>query len=261
MKKLLLILLLLSIVGCGKDVIEIEKKSEVNSNSSTKKEKIEIYTSDGIKISANYTYKADKIKQPLVILIHQYRSDKEQWSQYFIDSLINKGFKVLAYDIRSHGESGKAKVEIDELLSNPEQAPKDIDAVVKWAKQQPAIDSNRIAVVGTSIGGSLGIYARINQGVKSVVSVSSGKSTFEVFTGFDERKMSMSRPIPRIKNVMFICGNKDKNIAEEERNIYENYLDEPKELQVYESEKHGKFLIDEFPQINDLIINWLNKTL
>jgi dienelactone hydrolase len=261
MKYLLLILLLLSFVGCSKDVIEIEKKSDVNSNSSTKKEKIEIYTLDGIKISANYTYKTDKVKQPLVILIHQFRSDKEQWSQIFMDSLLAKGYKVLAYDIRSHGESGKAKVEIDELLSNPEQAPKDVDAVIKWAKMQPSIDTNKIAVVGTSIGGSLGIYARINNGVKSVVSVSSGKSTFEAFTGYDERKMSMARPIPRIKNVMFISGDKDKNIADEQRNIYENYLDDPKELQIYKSEKHGKYLIEEFPQINDLIINWINKTL
>ncbi|MFA5010963.1 MAG: alpha/beta fold hydrolase [Ignavibacteria bacterium] len=261
MKKLLLLLLLFSFAGCSKDISEVEKKSGTVIDTSIKKENIDVSTSDGIMISANYLYKSDKIKQPLVILIHQYRSDKKQWSQNFLDSLLNKGYKVLAYDIRSHGESGKADVDISDLLSNPEQAPKDIDAVIKWAKFQMSIDSNRIAVVGTSIGGSLGIYACINSGVKSVVSVSSGKSTFEAFTGYDERRMSMARPIPRIKNVMFICGNKDNNVADEERSIYENYLDEPKELQVFESEKHGKFLIEEFPQINELIINWLSKTL
>jgi len=260
MKSLIIILLLIAFAGCSKEVSETEMKSAVT-DTSIKKDKIEIYTADGLKLSAYYTYKTEKIKQPLVILIHQYRSDKNQWSQSFIDSLVKKGYKVLAYDIRSHGESGKGKVEIGELLSNPEQAPKDVDAVIKWAKQNPEIDSNRVAVVGTSIGGSLGIYARINQGVKSVISISSGKSTFEAFTGYDERKMSMARPIPRIKNVMFICGNKDKSIAEEERNIYDNYLDEPKELQIFESEKHGKYLVDEFPQINDIIINWLIKTL
>ena len=259
--KTLLLLLLFFFAGCSKDVSVGEKKSGTVIDTSIKKENIEVFTSDGIMISANYLYKSDKIKQPLVILIHQFRSDKQQWSHNFLDSLLKRGYKVLAYDIRSHGESGKADVDISDLLSNPEQAPKDVDAVVKWAKMQPSIDSNRIAVVGTSIGGSLGIYARINTGAKSVVSVSSGKNTFEAFTGYDERKMSMARPIPRIKNVMFICGNKDKNIADEERSIFENYLDDPKELQVFESEKHGKFLIEEFPQINGLIINWLNKTL
>lgn len=261
MKKLLLILLLISLAGCSKDATETRNKSGVVTDTSVKIENIDVYSSDGIKISINYAYKTDKVKQPLVILIHQFRSDKQQWSQSFIDSLLKKGYKVLAYDIRSHGESGKAKVDISDLLSNPDQAPKDIDAVIKWAKLQPSIDSNKIAVVGTLIGGSLGIYARINSGVKSVVSVSSGKGTFEAFTGYDERKMSLARPIPRIKNVMFICGNKDNNIADEERSIYENYLDEPKELQVFESEKHGKYLIEEFPQIYDIIINWLNKTL
>lgn len=261
MKKLLIIFLLFILAGCSKNIDDIDKKSDVVIDNASKKENVEIYTSDGLKLSANYFYKTDKTKQPLVILIHQFRSDKEQWSSIFIDSLIKNGFKVIAYDIRSHGKSEKAKVDISELLSNSEQAPKDIDAVIKWAKLQPSVDSNKIAVVGTSIGGSLGIYARINSGVKSVVSVSSGKGTFEAFTGYDERKMSMARPIPRIKNVMFICGNKDENIADEERNIYENYLDEPKELQVFESDKHGKYLIEEFPQINDLIINWLNKTL
>lgn len=261
MKKLIILLLVIILSGCGKEEGNLDKSSIVATDTSLKKENISISTADGLKLSANYFYKTDKSKQPLVILIHQFRSDKEQWQQSFVDSLIKKGYKVLAFDLRSHGKSDKASVEITQLLSDPVQAPKDVDAVIDWAKSQPSIDSNRIAIVGTSIGGSLGIYGRINKGVKSVVAVSSGKSTFEAFTGYDERKMSMARPIPRIKNIMFICGKEDGSYAQEEQSIFDNYLDDPKEIQFFESGKHGKFLIEEFPQINTIIINWLNNTL
>lgn len=261
MKYLIIILLVISFAGCSKEIRDVEKTSKVAVDTSLKKEKVDIYAKDGVKLSANYLYKTDKTKQPLIILIHQFRSDKEQWDGTFIDSLLGRGYKVIAYDIRSHGESDNAKVELTELLSNSEQAPMDVDAVVKWAKMQPSIDSNRIGVVGTSIGGSLGIYGRVFSGIKSVVSISSGKNTFEAFTGYDERKMSMARPIARIKNVMFICGKSDKNYAEEENNIYINYLDEPKEIQLFDSDKHGKDLIAEFPQINGIILKWLKTTL
>ncbi len=261
MKKIIILLLIAFLSGCGREEGNIDKSTVVASDTSLKKENISIGTADGLKLSADYFYKTVKSKQPLVILIHQFRSDKEQWQQSFVDSLIKKGYKVLALDLRSHGKSDPAPVEQIQLLSDPAQAPRDVDAAVAWAKTQTSIDSNRIAIIGTSIGGSLGIYGRINQGIKSVVAVSSGKSTFEAFTGYDDRKMSMARPIPRIKNIMFICGKKDGNYAEEEQAIFDNYLDEPREIQFFESEKHGKFLIEEFPEINKFILNWLNKTL
>lgn len=253
----------LILVSCNKnfqnDVQKVEQKTKADITS----DKIEIVTDDKIKLAADYYYFSDKkdAKQPLIILIHQFRSNKEQWDKSFIDTLVNKNYKVLTYDIRSHGKSGQASVSQDNLLENREQAPKDVDAVLFWSHSQKGIDTNKIGIVGTSIGGSLGIYGKIFKGVTSVVAVSSGKSTFQAFTGYDDRMMGSMRPVLRAKNIMFICGTLDGSYFEEEKQIYDNYLMEPRELAKFESEKHGKDLIAQYPEILKLITNWFSKTL
>jgi len=258
-----LFLFVIIILGCSKQVSDIERTAVINVDSAVKSEKISILTVDDIELSANYYYKNNKkeTKEPLIIMIHQFRSNKEQWSGEFIGRLTEAGFKVLTYDIRGHGESGKINIELTQLLSDGSQAPKDLDAVLQWTYGKKGIDSARIGVIGTSIGASLGIYAKVFKGIGSVVAVSGGKGTFEAFTGYDERMMSMGRPIPRILNVMFVCGKEDGSYADEEKAIYDNYLGDPKELELYESNLHGKDLIKQHPEIEEKSINWFKKTL
>ena len=266
MKNILYIVIIASVLittGCNRNIQSDVQKTEQKAKVEVKKDKLDLVTEDKINIVADYYYFSDNKdkKQPLIILIHQFRSSKEEWDKAFIDTLLSKNYKVLAYDIRSHGQSGQASVSQAELLENREQAPKDVDAVLNWAYTQKGIDSAKVGIVGTSIGGSLGIYGKIFKGVSSVVAVSSGKSTFQAFTGYDDRMMSSMRPILRAKNVMFVCGINDNNYFEEEKNIYDNYLMEPRELSKYESDRHGKDLIAQYPEILKLITNWFSKTL
>ena len=253
----------LFLASCNKNFQNDVQKLEQKSKADIKSEKLEIITDDKIKLAADFYYFSDKkeTKQPLIILIHQFRSSKEEWDKSFIDTLINKNYKVLAFDIRSHGQSGQASVSQAELLENREQAPKDVDAVLNWTYTQKGIDSAKVGIIGTSIGGSLGIYGKIFKGVSSVVAVSNGKNTFQAFTGYDDRMMSSSRITARIKNVMFVCGTADSSYLEEEKAIYDNYLMEPREISKFESEKHGKDLIAQYPEILKLITNWFSKTL
>jgi pimeloyl-ACP methyl ester carboxylesterase len=258
-----IILLTLFFTGCSKQIPDNERPVTENRNTSVITEKIAITTEDSIKLSANYFYKSSKkdIKEPLIILIHQFRSNKEQWAVEFVSRLIDSGYKVIAYDIRGHGESGKVNYELSNLLSDGTQAPKDVDAVLKWAYGKKDIDSARIGVIGTSIGASLGIYAKLKKSIGSVIAVSGGKGTFEAFTGYDDRMMVMGRLFARIPDVLFVCGKFDGNYADEEKAIYDNYLGEPKEILFYDSEKHGKDLIKQFPEIEEKSINWFKKTL
>ena len=173
--------------------------------------------------------------------------------------LVN-GFKVLAYDIRGHGKSAKQNGKLEDILTDPEQAPLDIKAVTDWAKKRQGIDSSRIAVIGTSIGGNLALYAALNCGVKVPIAVSNGKQSFEAFTGYNE--MMMGRPyFPKMKNALLICGSKDGDHEAGQKWIYDNFCGDPKEMKVYDSPKHGKFLLEEKPEAKDLILNWLKKYL
>lgn len=225
-------------------------------------EDVTFTTSDKKEISGSFYFQDTKKdeSQPLVILVHQFNQSRAEWQQSFIDSLLNSGFKVLAYDIRGHGKSGKQNGKLEDILMDSEQAPLDIKAVTDWAKIQKGIDSSRIAVIGTSIGGNIALYAALNCGVKVPVAVSNGKPTFEAFTGYNE--MMMGRPFfPKMKNVLMICGSKDGDHESGQKWIYENFCENPKEMKVYDTDKHGKFLIEEKPEVNVLILNWLKKYL
>jgi dienelactone hydrolase len=266
---ILLFLLLLS-SGCSSkqdtktsaSVNGDKKSTEDPVNKAVKKDEITITTPDNVKLSANYFYDEDKkeSKQPLVILIHQFRRNKEQWSESFIDSLVNSGYKVLAYDIRGHGESEKVSYPLTDLLTDPDKAPRDVDGVFEWAKKQEGIDTERIGAIGTSIGGNLACYAKYNWKAKTVISVSSSAQGFEKLLGIDPRSMSM-RVMVRLKSVLFICGSKDDEHEKGEKYIIDNYIAEPMELKVYDTDKHGIYLIREFPEIRSFMLSWLRKYL
>ena len=106
-------------------------------------EEVTFTTSDKKEISGSFYFQDSKKNdpQPLVILIHQFNQSREQWQESFIDSLLAGGFKVLAYDIRGHGKSDKQNGKLEDILTDPDQAPLDIKAVIDWTKGIKGIDT------------------------------------------------------------------------------------------------------------------------
>jgi len=238
------------------------KQTDSKTSKKSDKDELTISTPDGKQLSANFSYSDGKkdSPEPLVILVHQFNQTKEQWKQDYIDSLIAQGYKVLAYDIRGHGKSSKVDYDLNLLLEDPKEAPMDITGVINWAATQKGIDTSRIAVIGTSIGGNVALYAKYRLNAKVAIAISNSKETFEKFVGFDER--SMGRPyIQRVPNVFLLCGSKDDDHEAGQKFIYDTFLSDPKDMRVFDSDKHGMYLIEEHPEINALTINWLKKNL
>ncbi len=236
-----------------------DEKSDVKK--AADKDEITIKTPDGVNLSANYYYGTGnkEVRQPLVILIHQFKQDKEQWAESFIDSLTGAGCKVLAYDIRGHGESDKVSYDLKELLTDPDKAPQDVDGVFKWAMEQKGIDTGRIGVMGTSIGGNLACYARYRWKAKTVIDISGSEEGFEKFIGIDPRMMG--RVFVRLTSIYFICGSKDDDKEKDAKYLMDNYVMAPMDLKVYDTDKHGIFLIREYPEIYSLALGWFKKYL
>ena len=259
---LLCFILLLSSCSKSKNESGSSKFTDNLNANIVKKMELSFLTADDINIKGDYYYSNNSkdLKEPLIILIHQFRSNREQWNKTLIDSLINNGYKVLAYDIRNHGESGKSDVRIEDILTKTELAPKDLEAVIKWAKNQNSVDSTKIGLVGTSIDASLALYARYFLNAKSIIGISGGRSTFEGLTGINDRSMSMIAR-QRINSVFFICGSKDNDCLKDEEYIMNNYIMKPMQLKVYDSDKHGKDLIQQYPDINNLILEWFRNNL
>lgn len=265
-----------SLTGCIKNTNELNqnnnsrsnKTSQVNSANSNSSitlkttEEFTVTTTDNKTISGSFYFTETNkyVSQPIVILIHQFNQSRQQWKSSFIDSLLSAGFKVIAFDIRGHGSSDKQNGGLESILMDPEQAPKDITAINEWAKNHSGVDSAKIAAIGTSIGGNIALYAALNLGIKVSIAVSNGKSTFEAFTGYNE--LMMGRPyFPKMKNVLLISSSKDGDHEAGQKWIYENFCEDPKEMKVYDSQKHGKFLIEEQTDLEFLMINWLKKYL
>lgn len=238
------------------DILPTERKSKKMN------EDITFTTSDNIKIKGTYYYNNVDVskKQPLIILIHQFMSDRGQWKEELIDSLVARNYKVITYDIRNHGESDKAVGDIQEILKANGNAILDLQAVFKWTKTRSGIDSTRIAIIGTSVGASLALYAKYELGAKTIIGVSIAKGPFEEFTGYSELRMGVA--VKKVNSVLLLCGDKDEKYADDAKYIYTTFLDDPRELKLYNSDKHGKDLITtQSPDINKYMLEWLKKYL
>ncbi len=221
------------------------------------KENIRFETSDHFNIAGDfYLDPASRNSTlPCVVLVHQFYRTKEQWDT-LPEELVSQGNKVLAYDIRGHGASDRVK-DMTSLLSDPQQAPFDFDAALEWMSGEKGIDRNKIAVVGTSIGGYIACMASAlyPDRVKTAVAISSSKKGV----------LSFLRHKPgehRMRSVLYIAAAGDGTHARNARELAGSYTDGPKKVEIYDDvSEHGIELVNRKPGIRKLIVNWLQEGL
>ncbi|MET2985940.1 alpha/beta fold hydrolase [Aureibaculum conchae] len=217
---------------------------------------VKITTKDSINISATYHLpKIKKAKIPAIILIHQGGSSREEWyGLSIIDKLLTQGYAVFAYDVRLHGDSDKDEGSLSDLFNNPNRAPNDLQAVIKFLQNDSRIDKNRIGIIGASIGGNLACMASENENIKSVVVLSAKTSAAQNLSGKTD-------PIVP-KNAFYIASEEEqkgmrKKWAEE---LYKITLGE-KRIEITKGNKHGSYILRDFKDTEDHIIDWILKTL
>jgi len=103
-----------------------------------------------------------RAKSPAIIVCHGVGANKSDFTE-LAASLAKRGYFVLLFDFRAHGESGGSRTS----LGYHEQ--KDVLAALSILKSREEIDLQRIGIYGFSMGGSTAILAAAQSGAFSAI--------------------------------------------------------------------------------------------
>ena len=120
--------------------------------------------SDGISLAGDFTTPDGAAKKPLpgVVVAHGFAGARYP---ALAAHLAGRGYGVLSFDFRGYGKSGGDRGNVV-----PQEQVSDIRNAVSWLEKRPEIDPNRIAVIGSSLGGSIAIMAAAkDQRIKACV--------------------------------------------------------------------------------------------
>lgn len=211
---------------------------------------ISFTTSDGLKITGYITAGAPA-GAPGVILIHQFHSTDKEWTGLDME-LAKQGWIVLAFNMRGHGDSDPYGKPLQNLTGDPNGAPLDLQAAIKYLTGTGGADAKRLAVVGTSMGGSLAVAARIKQWCKTAVAFSPHSSSVAALSQTAGTGMS---------SVSYFAADQDQDAGTEAQKLY-NATTAPRELKIYKgSADHGIAILAKQSDAKGLMISWLGKNL
>lgn len=140
---------------------------------------------DGVEVSGLFgQFQADDEKRPVVIFVHDVdpsQHDKFDWL-FFFEQIFAAGYMPLSIDLRGHGDTplptDDRPAELAGLLTirDVENSYLDVEAALRWLRDQPGADTDRVAVVGDGGGGNVAFVSTgaFPQQVKAAVALSPG---------------------------------------------------------------------------------------
>jgi pimeloyl-ACP methyl ester carboxylesterase len=176
-----------------------------------------------------------------VVLVHGHGGNLCSWLPY-ARTLARLGFRVLAYDSRSHGSSGQAR-----LL----QLDLDVRGAARELRRRGA---RRVVLAGSSAGASAVLVgaAFTQPPVRGVVSLSAPRGLGPV---------DAEKAMPRLRvPVLFIAAEKDDGLAAEARLLHETAAATDKRLEIVPSGEHGTDLL-RLPRVQSLVTGFIRERL
>ena len=163
----------------------------------------------------------------------------EQWGPW-PEALADKGYRVLAFNLRGHGDSDPYTGSLAGILSDPEAAPADMRAALAYLGGTGQADPTRIAIVGTSIGANLTVEAAIAGLAKSYVSLSARQSAAETFAGVPATGMS---------SVFYFAGENDSGGTQAaDAQTMHDLTTAPRSIKVYARHSRSRYCDLEQPE-------------
>ncbi len=199
-------------------------------------------------------------KSPAVILVHDYGLDRRDWG-IFIPDLVEQGLRVLAIDLRGHGQSIAAGIRqggdysFSTSSSFLSTGLLDIEGAVRWLKKRGDVNAKAISLVGVGAGGDLAYIAARQLGRRQIRSAVVISPSLSALTEGDFIADSPARA------VLFCVSSGDSSgssmMAAE---TLSNFTDSPKKVLVYTSNAHGLSMFYKHPEIALEILAWLSQS-
>ena len=209
-------------------------------------------TDDGFVIYGDF-YRPENPNGKALILLHMLRTDKSHWIE-FAQKLKERGYYVLAIDLRGHGKSVERNGKRITWQDFDENDFKRMVLDVKAAKLfliEKGIDSKSIGIIGASIGANTALnYAASDEEIRIIALLSPGLDYRGVKT--EDAMKVYDRPV-------FIAASKeDEPAASSSLKLYEIAVGK-KELNMYENAGHGTRMFASTNLMEELM-NWLENT-
>ncbi len=211
-------------------------------------------TTDGVIIFAEFLAPANASNPPVIILLHQFEGNHNQW-KLLAPMLLENGYAVLAPDLRSFGGSDQAIIDGIQApyeLGDLDDMVFDVGAAIKWLEGRPGIDSSRIGVIGASIGANIAFVAsHIFPEIGTTIGLSPSMNTVdEALIGRNQLEFA-----PR--SMLFMSDNSEYKDARDLS--YE--VTPPVDAKIYGGRAaHGVELLEDEQVIQD-IFGWLAEHL
>jgi len=193
-------------------------------------------------------------KVPGVVFVHGQNHDVQTW-YYLAREVAKSGKAVLVFDRRANGKS------IWQNGPTPPGStggnPLDVKAAINFMTSQSAVDGNRIALVGATAIATALITASMNDArIKTMVGLS-------LYGADDASKQYIAKSeVP----LFLLVSTRDVNadggsLTEGSRELHRLSKSKGSELIVFDNAGRGSNLQQVKPEINAMIVRWLNEKL
>jgi dipeptidyl aminopeptidase/acylaminoacyl peptidase len=230
-----------------------------------------------------YSEPVEPVKYPVVIFLHGFAEHKHHdLTADLANAFVHYGFLTLRFDFHGHGES---EGEFEEHTI--EQQVDDVKCAIDFISDFKFADADRIAVVGTDIGGNIALLATAKDKRIRTVIAQGARSHFEhhlkswfqphdlkalLTTGFHEHHNFKLKKdyvenartfdvLEEIKNiyvpVLFIHGNDDLRVKIEETRQLFLAANEPKALEEVEGADHWFRDNNTRTKLVELVVEWI----
>lgn len=209
-------------------------------------EEVVFVTGDGVELHGTYWQGADG--KHAAVMVHGLNEDRRAWQPLW-ESLVQKGFAALAFDLRGHGQSTTRNGQAYELRNFTRDdflaMERDVEAAVELVKGRS--DPPCIAVVGASIGANLALRVGVSEGSVDAVAMLS--------PGVDYRGVRTEDAAQRFAGALFLAAARGDVFSAQSAQVLAGQSGN-ETLVLVEGEAHGTELL-RVADVQSKLVEWL----